>query len=123
MSGFKREDLFELFSSLGETQLFHLARNESAPVENRLFAVEILVERGYESAKHADLRGLVRTLDIALQMPAAAEDTQLEDNCGAPSASVTTKTLAGEPDSVQKMDEISPTEEDIVSEAGTETVK
>jgi len=102
--GFKWEDRYEQFDGLGETQLLHLARNEAAPVENRLFAAELMLKRGYQSVKHVDLSGLVAQLDHLKIDPITPNSTQEAPNFGAPSASVTTISLSEEPVIVQKTD-------------------
>lgn len=100
----KWEDRFEQFDGLGETQLLHLARNEAVPVENRLLMVEILLKKGYQSVKHIDLKGMVEQLDIPIPPEKDPETVSL----GAPSASVTTLTMAQ--DTVQIMDKITACE-------------
>lgn len=124
--GFKWEHRFELFDSLGETQLFHLARNEAAPVENRLFAVEMLLKKGYQSAKHVDLRGLVVEVEKAngpIEGPITPESTAIEADFGAPSASVTTKTLSEPVLKMDKRKKITPANEAPTSDTTPDTEK
>lgn len=124
-TGFKWEDRFEQFDGLGETQLLHLARNEAVPVENRLFIVEIMLKKGYQSAKHIDLKGLVDTFLGALEVKHESEISPITPeitHSGAPSASVTTKTMSE--DFVQIMDtKITPANEAPISNPTLDTEK
>lgn len=125
-TGFRWEDRFEQFDGLGETQLLHLARNEAVPVENRLFLVEILLKKGYQSAKHLDLKSLVDRFSSASEVEHESEiDPIVPENThsGAPSASVTTLTMAQEPVIVQKMDKITPANEALISNNTLDTEK
>lgn len=124
--GFKWEHRFDLFDGLGETQLLHLARNEAAPVENRLLAVEIMLKKGYQSVKHVDLRDLVAQLDHLKIDPITPVLTQETPNLGAPSASVTTLTMSEDPVFVHFLDnktEITPANEAPTPEVITDTEK
>ena len=90
--------------------LLDIARNESAQMDYRLFAVEILQVRKSEKLKHPDIQHLVKELEIELdgivfEHPAPVEAPTL-------SASVTTKTLYGEPE--PPPDDIPPTDPEIV---------
>ena len=54
----KWEHRYEQLSHLPEAQLLSIARNESAPLEFRLFALELMKSKGFLSVNHPDLRGL-----------------------------------------------------------------
>lgn len=111
----KWEHRYEQLSHLPEAQLLSLARNESAPLEFRLFALELMKNKGYPSVNHPDLKGL-----NALSGKVEIEEIEVEEvenetssvENGAFKASVTTKTH----DSVQIMDaEITPANEAPIS--------
>ncbi len=120
----KWEHRYEQLSHLPEAQLLSLARNESAPLEFRLFAVELMKNKGFLSANHPDLAGLephlgkveieeIETEEVENHYPRVEIPPFTPDNThsGAPSASVTTLTMFQEP-SVQIMDaEITPANE------------
>jgi hypothetical protein len=117
----KWEHRYEQLSHLPEAQLLSLARNESAPMEFRLFALELMKKQGFLSAKHPDLKGLValsgkveiEEIDPE-EYPIAPENTL----SGAPSASVTTQTMFQDYLVVQNTDdtpEITPANEAPIS--------
>jgi len=104
----KWEDRYEQLDGLGETQLLHLARNESASVAYRRVAVEILLKKGYSAANHPELREFVEELspkivieeletepEIHLDLGPVTHDIKpFTPESGPFAASVTTKTLS-----------------------------
>jgi hypothetical protein len=107
MTGFKWEEIH--MESFGETQLFHIARNDAAKFEYRVQALELMLKRGYASAKHVELSGLVKHIKHPIVPDPIQLDPVAEEN-GALKASVTTLTMSEEP--VRKMDtKIAPANE------------
>lgn len=104
------EHCFEQLGHLPESSLFDIARNGSAPREFRLFAVELMLDRGYKKADHEELAGLVAEVkggwaEPESQLPLsftddddlALSDEELEDALSGPfRASVTTATMSGD---------------------------
>jgi hypothetical protein len=87
--------------------LLDIARNESAQMDYRLFAVELLQARKSEKLKHPDIQHLVKELEIELdgivfEHPAPSEP-------GPMTSGVTTQTLYGTGEEViDNSDPISP---------------
>ena len=79
-----------------------LARNECAGRDYRKHAVEVLYNRKSPLVKHEDLRDLLEEIEaelegIQFEFPAPSEEVKHEtpEAVGAPSASITTKTMFG----------------------------
>jgi hypothetical protein len=103
----KWEDRYEQFDSLGESQLLHLARNESASVAFRAMAVEIMLKKGYSSVNHPELAGFLAELSPKIVIeelehepeldlgtePITPISTHFEPESGPFKASVTTESL------------------------------
>lgn len=103
---------FEQLGHLPESSLFDIARNGSAPREFRIFAVELLLDKGYAKANHEELAGLVAEVkggwaEPDSQLPLSftedddddlmVSDEELEDALSGPfRASVTTATMSGD---------------------------
>lgn len=96
---------FEQLGHLPESSLFDVARNGSAPREFRLFAVELMLDKGYAKANHEELAGLVAEVkggwaEPESQLPLSFVEPPvfIEDVVGGGpfSASVTTATMSGD---------------------------
>lgn len=94
---------FEQLGHLPESSLFDIARNGSAPREFRLFAVELLLDKGYAKADHEELAGLVAEVkggwaEPDSQLPLSFVESVVEDEVvsGPFQASVTTATMSGD---------------------------
>lgn len=91
----------EQIAHLAESNLFDLARNDSASLEFRKAAVSIMLDKGYKKAFHPEL-GLILA-DIKKERDARGEVESIVEaaieseipQSPALSASVTTKTLFG----------------------------
>lgn len=111
------EHRFEQLGHLPESSLFDIARNGSAPREFRLFAVELMLDKGYAKANHEELAGLVAEvkggwaepesqlpLSFAEETPEASREEIVAHfqehvaslNSGPFQASVTTATMSGD---------------------------
>ena len=92
--------------SLPDHVLRDLARNECAEKSYRKNAVEILRNRKSPFVHHEDLRDLLEEIEaelegIQFEFPAPQEEAKSEvPSSGALSASITTKTMFGEPEIV-----------------------
>ena len=98
-------DYYQHQMSLPDYVLRDLARNDSADKSYRKHAVEILYHRKSPFVRHEDLRGLLEEIEAELEgiqydFPAPVEEVKKEASTGAPSASITTKTMFGDPDMV-----------------------
>lgn len=99
------KDRFEHLLHLPEHVLFdQIARNDAAPMEYRLTAVEIMVKKGYKKANHPDLARFREVLDAEKEefgerkIPNLENENEvLEPISGPPAASVTTATMFGSP--------------------------
>lgn len=88
-------DQYRHLNHLQDYVLLDIARNDSAQMDYRLFAVELLQARKSPKLQHPDIQHLVQELEIELdgivfEHPAPATQPTL-------SASVTTRTLYGDP--------------------------
>jgi hypothetical protein len=105
----KWEHRYEQLSHLPEAQLLSLARNESAPLEFRLFALELMKSKGFSGANHPDLarlKALSGMVEIEEIEPEEVENDSIPvendpitseyTHLGAPSASVTTATMSAD---------------------------
>lgn len=90
---------------LQDSVLRDLARNECAEKSYRKHAVEVLRNRKSPFVRHEDLRELLEEIEAELEgiqydFPAPVEEVKKEASTGAPSASITTKTMFGDPDMI-----------------------
>lgn len=84
----KWEDRYDHLNHLPESQLFDLARNESADVEFRQCAVEIMRKKGYTKSNHPEIAHLSDEPFVQLELP--FDTIQDPMTCG-----VTTETMFG----------------------------
>lgn len=115
-------DRYDHLKYLPESILFDLARNDAAPPEYRLTAVEIMLKKGFKRANHPELARFVEIIEqekeeFKASIPPVEHESEVEIdhkqdsepsksdtpveirevNTGAPSASVTTATMFGRP--------------------------
>jgi hypothetical protein len=88
---------------LPDSVLRDLARNECAERSYRKNAVEILRNRKSPLVRHEDLRDLLEEIEAELEgiqyeFPALSDEKKEEPTQGAPSASITTRTMFGNPE-------------------------
>lgn len=117
----KSEDRREQLVILGDDQLLHIARNESAMYDYRLTAVEILQKRKSPKANCPGLPVLETSEDLGVYpLPEVVHETEIHPvhESGPLKASVTTSTMFG----VQKMDEdVPPADEALISKEPSTT--
>ena len=89
-------DSAHIIKDFPDHALLDIARNDSAQEEYRLFAVELLHARKSPKLQHRDIQHLVMELEIELE-GIVFEHPAIE-NPQPMRASVTTRTLYGEPD-------------------------
>lgn len=113
----KSEDRYEQLGHLGDDQLLHIARNESAIHDYRVTAVEILKQRNSPKANHPEVPVVDGFPEVGVYpLPEVAHESEIES--GPLKASVTTETMFG----VQKMDEdVPPADEALISKEPSTT--
>jgi hypothetical protein len=98
-------DYFQHQLVLPDHVLRDLARNECAEKAYRKNAVEILRNRKSPLVRHEDLRDLLEEIEAELEgiqyeFPAPSEEKKESEPTGAPSASITTRTMFGDGDTI-----------------------
>jgi len=76
-------DRYDHLKYLPESILFDLARNDAAPAEYRLTAVEIMLKKGFKKAKHPELARFVEIIeeeneDLKVAVPVVKHDSEVE---------------------------------------------
>lgn len=131
--GINYEDRARNFGHMPELQLFQMASNDSTRLEYRLYAVELLLEKGYKSADKPELAALraevLKTRELAgdpivpypaadrenaaaarlLRLDESLADGQVLNNAaqaeyGVLKSSITTASLSQEPEVLQNAD-------------------